>query len=249
MGCREVGPGAGDNAAAALGVAAGPGDVIISIGTSGVVSAVADFPIADSNGEVINFADATGRFLRLATTPIAARVLDATARMLGVEHREFSRLALSVPAGSDGLVLLPYFEKASGLAQLRARGLVHGLAEANATPAHLARAAVEGILCSLAESLDALMHSGARPERLLLVGGAARSEAVRQIAPMVFGQPVVILSSLVRGMGCGTTSGLDVDVRPRTATLANHSTRPLRRSRSISASTFCGGAEPLSRST
>ena len=169
-----VGPGAGDNAAAALGVGAGPGDVIISIGTSGVVSAVADFPIADSTGEVINFADATGRFLRLATTPIAARVLDATAQLLGVEHGEFSRLALSVPAGSDGLVLLPYFEEASGLAQLRARGVVHGLAEANATPAHIARAAVEGLLCSLAESLDALMLSGARPERLLLVGGAAR---------------------------------------------------------------------------
>ena len=123
-----VGPGAGDNAAAALGVGAGPGDVIISIGTSGVVSAVADFPIANSTGEVINFADATGRFLRLATTPIAARVLDATAQLLGVEHGEFSRLALSVPAGSDGLVLLPYFEEASGLAQLRARGVVHGLA-------------------------------------------------------------------------------------------------------------------------
>ena len=131
----------------------------------------------------------------LATTPIAARVLDATAQLLGVEHGEFSRLALSVPAGSGGLVLLPYFEEASDLSQLQARGFVSGLAEANATPAHIARAAVEGILCSLAESLDALMLSGARPERLLLVGGAARSEAVRQIAPTVVGQPVVILSS------------------------------------------------------
>ena len=190
-----VGPGAGDNAAAALGIGAGPGDVIISIGTSGVVSAVADSPIADPSGEVIDSADATGRFLRLASTPIAARVLDATAHMLGVGHGEFSRLALSAPPGSDGLVLLPFFAKAANLAHLRAGGVVHGLTEANSTPAHIARAAVEGILCSLAENLEALMLHGARPERLLLVGGAARSEAVRQIAPTVFGQPVVILGS------------------------------------------------------
>jgi xylulokinase len=190
-----VGPGAGDNAATALGIGAGPGDVIISIGTSGVVSAVVDSPIADSSGEVIDAADATGRFLRMASTPIAARVLDATAHMLGVEHEEFSRLALSAPPGSDGLVLLPFFAKAANLAQLRASGVVHGLTEANATPTHIARAAVEGILCSLAENLEALMLHRARPERLLLAGGAARSEAVRQIAPTVFGQPVIILAS------------------------------------------------------
>lgn len=106
-----VGPGAGDNAAVALGVGAGPGDVIISIGTSGVVSAVADSPIADPTGEVVGSADATGRFLQVASTPIAARVLDAAAHMLGVGHSEFSRLVLRAPPGSDGLVLLPYFEK------------------------------------------------------------------------------------------------------------------------------------------
>jgi xylulokinase len=178
-----------------LGVGAGPGDVIISIGTSGVVSAVADSPIADPSGEVIDSADATGRFLRQAGTPIAARLLDATAQMLGIGHGEFSRLALSAPPGSDGLVLLPCFEKASNLERLSASGIVNGLTEANSTPAHIARAAVEGMLCSLAESLEALMRHGARPERLLLVGGAARSEAVRQIAPTVFGQPVIILGS------------------------------------------------------
>ena len=197
-----VGPGAGDNAAAALGVAAGPRDVIISIGTSGVVSAVANTPIVDPTAGVINSADATGRFLRLASTPVAARVLDATAHMLGVGHKKFSRLALSAPPGSDGLVLLPYFDKASNLSQLRTSGIVQGLTEANSTSAHIARAAVEGTLCSLAESLQALLLHGVRPERLLLVGGAARSEAVRQIAPTVFGQPVIILGSEELG-ACG----------------------------------------------
>ena len=89
------------------------GDAIISIGTSGVAAAVADVPIADLSGEVITSADATGRFLWLAWTPIAARVLDAMAHILGVGHEEFSRLALSAPPGSEGLVVLPYFERAS----------------------------------------------------------------------------------------------------------------------------------------
>lgn len=118
-----------------------------------------------------------------------------TSNERSVGHSEFSRLALRAPPGSDGLVLLPYFEKASNLERLRASGVLHGLTEANATPAHIARAAVEGVLCNLAGSLEALMQHGARPERLLLVGGAARSEAVRQIAPTVFSQPVVILGS------------------------------------------------------
>jgi sugar (pentulose or hexulose) kinase len=61
VGGAVVGPGAGDNAAVALGVGAGPGDAIISIGTSGVVAAVADVPIAELSGEVITLADATGR--------------------------------------------------------------------------------------------------------------------------------------------------------------------------------------------
>ena len=190
-----VGPGAGDNAAVALGVGAKPGDAIISIGTSGVAAAVADVPIADLSGEVITSADATGRFLWLAWTPIAARVLDATAHMLGVGHEEFSRLALSAPPGSGGLILLPYFERASTLAALEAAGIVHGLTAANSTPGHIARAAVEGVLCGLADCLDALMLRGARPERLLLVGGAARSPAVRRIAPTVFYQPVMIPGS------------------------------------------------------
>jgi sugar (pentulose or hexulose) kinase len=93
---------------------------------------------------------------------------------------------------SGGLVVLTYFERASTLAALEAGGIVRGLTAANSTPAHIARAAVEGVLCGLADCLDALLIQGARPERLLLVGGAARSAAMRRIAPTVFFQPVMI---------------------------------------------------------
>lgn len=186
-----LGPGTGDNAAAALGLGAVPGDVIVSIGTSGVVSAVALTPAADPSGAVAGFADATGHFLPLVCTLNAARVLDAAARLLGVDHTELSRLALSAPPGADGLVVVPYLDGERTPNRPDATGAVHGLRLDSANPAHLARAVVEGLLCGLADGLDALAAQGARIERVLLIGGGARSEAVRRIAPSVFGCPVL----------------------------------------------------------
>jgi xylulokinase len=187
-----LGPGAGDNAAAALGVGAGPGDVVVSIGTSGVVSAVADVPARDPSGIVAGFADATGRHLPLVCTLNASRVLDVTMRLLGTDHEGLSRLALSGPPGADGLVLVPYLEGERTPDRPDSTGALHGLTLRSATPEHVARAAVEGLLCGLADGLDALVEQGAEVRRVLLVGGGARSEALRRIAPAVLGCPVAV---------------------------------------------------------
>jgi xylulokinase len=187
-----LGPGAGDNAAAALGVGAQLGDVVVSIGTSGVVSAVAEVPARDPSGIVAGFADATGRHLPLVCTLNASRVLDATARLLGVDHAGLSDLALSAPAGADGLVLVPYLEGERTPDRPDATGALHGLTLRSTTPARLARAAVEGLLCGLADGLDALREQGAEVRRVLLVGGGARSAAVRAVAPAVLGCPVLV---------------------------------------------------------
>jgi xylulokinase len=187
-----LGPGAGDNAAAALGLGARPGDVVVSIGTSGVVSAVAAAPTTDPTGTVAGFADATGRYLPLACTLNATRVLDATATMLGVDHEGLSKLALGVDPGADGLVLVPYLEGERTPNRPDATGALHGIRLHNTTAAHLARATVEGLLCGLADGLDALRANGVDVQRVLLVGGGARSEAVRRIAPSVLGVPVVV---------------------------------------------------------
>jgi xylulokinase len=186
-----LGPGTGDNAAAALGVGARPGDVVVSIGTSGTVFSVADTPAADETGTVAGFADATGRYLPLVCTLNAARVLDAAAALLRVDLDELARLALSAPAGADGLVLVPYLEGERTPNRPLATGAVHGLTLRTSTAAHWARAAVEGMLCALADGLDALLAQGAAVNRVILVGGGARSEAVRRIAPEVFGCPVL----------------------------------------------------------
>ncbi|MFJ6955553.1 FGGY family carbohydrate kinase, partial [Micromonospora aurantiaca (nom. illeg.)] len=93
-------------------------------------------------------------------------------------------------AGADGLVLVPYLEGERTPDRPHATGELKGLTLHTSTPAHLARAAVEGMLCGLADGLDALIAQGARADRIILVGGGARSEAVRRIAPQVFGRPV-----------------------------------------------------------
>ncbi|WP_374968715.1 xylulokinase [Terrabacter sp. BE26] len=191
-GTALVGPGAGDNAAAALGLGLEQGDAAVSLGTSGVVSAVSAVPAHDSTGLVSGFADATGVFLPLACTLNAARVLDAATRWLGVNHSELSDLALEAPAGADGLVLVPYLEGERTPNLPDATGALHGLRLSNSTQAHLARAAVEGMLSGQADGLDALRATGLEPRRLHLIGGAARSEAVRRIAPDVFGLDVVV---------------------------------------------------------
>jgi xylulokinase len=190
-----IGPGAGDNACAALGLGMVAGDVTVSIGTSGVVSAVSGTPTADPSGMVTGFADATGAFLPLACTLNASRVLDAAARLLGVDHAGLSELALSAPAGADGLVLVPYLEGERTPNKPDATGALHGMRLGNTTPAHLARAAVEGMLCALADGLDALVAQGVPVERIRLIGGGARSAAVRAIAPAVLGRDVLVPSA------------------------------------------------------
>jgi xylulokinase len=191
-----VAAGTGDNMAAALGLQAEVGDVVLSIGTSGVACAVATEQSADATGTIAGFADATGGFLPLVATLNAARVLDAGARLLGVDHAAFSDLALSAPPGCDGLVLVPYLEGERTPALPDATGSLHGLTLATMTPAHVARACVEGVLCGLADALDALSaslrDSGLAIRRVVMIGGGARSEAVRRIAPQVFGTEVLV---------------------------------------------------------
>jgi xylulokinase len=189
-GAAALGPGAGDNASAALGLGAASGDCVMSLGTSGVVSAVGEAAPHDQDGIVAGFADATGRQLPLVCTLNGAPVLAAVAGMLGVDLGRFAELALSAPAGSEGLVWVPYFDGERSPNLPDARGALQGTTTTNLTPANVARAAVEGLLCSMAYCLDKIADQGVDVDRVLLVGGGAHSAAVRAIAPAVLGRPV-----------------------------------------------------------
>jgi xylulokinase len=188
-----VAAGTGDNMAAALGIGLRPGDVALSLGTSGTVYAVSDAPTSDPTGAVAGFADATGRFLPLVCTLNATGVTDAVARLLGVDHHRLDELAAAAPAGADGVTVLPYFAGERTPNRPDATGVVAGL-RSDVSRESLARAAFEGVVCGLLDGLDALTSAGVPTAdgRLLLVGGGARSITYRQVVADLSGRAVTV---------------------------------------------------------
>ena len=192
LGGIPIAAGAGDNAGAALGLNAQPGDVIVSLGTSGTAFSVSNTPTHDAAGLVAGFADATGRYLPLVCTLNAARILDAASKILGKSHDEVAALALSASAGANGLTLLPYFEGERTPNRPDATGVFAGMNLSNSNPADIARAMIEGMLCGLVDAVGALQSQGVAVNRILLIGGAAKNPAVAQIASSLFGREVLI---------------------------------------------------------
>ena len=187
-----IAPGAGDNAAAALGIQAKPGDVVVSLGTSGTAFSVSKTPTADPTGMVAGFADATGNYLPLVCTLNAARIFDAATRILGKTHDEVGQLALSTQPGAHGLALLPYFEGERTPNRPNATGVFSGMTLENSNPADIARAMIEGMLAGLADAVQALIDLGVEVKRVLIIGGAAKNPAVGQIASALFARPVLV---------------------------------------------------------
>ena len=185
-------PGTGDNMAAALALALEPGDVAVSLGTSGTVYAVSDTPTADASGAVAGFADATGRFLPLVCTLNATKVTDAFARWLGVDHAGLDALAAASAPGANGTVVVPYFAGERTPNRPDASGTIAGL-RTTTTREDLARAAVEGVVCGLLDGLDALERAGVRVDgRITLVGGGARSRAFQRVLADISGRVVAV---------------------------------------------------------
>lgn len=185
-----VSAGAGDNAGAGLGLGLEPGDVVVSVGTSGTVFSRSADPVVDPSGVTAGFADATGQHLPLLCTINAARVLASTAQLLSVDLDRFTELALTGPSDAGGLTMLPYFDGERTPNFPDATGQLHGLTRASFTPENLARAAVLAVANSLADCLDILRDLGAPVERVLLIGGGAKSAALRAVLPDTFGLPV-----------------------------------------------------------
>ncbi|WP_062312467.1 xylulokinase [Demequina rhizosphaerae] len=191
LGC-VVGPGAGDNAAAGLGLGATVGDVVVSLGTSGTVFAVTEQGFRDATGIVAGFASASGEHLPLVCTLNASRVLDAFARVLGVGYDELGDLAMAAEPGAGGLTLVPYFEGERTPNLPDATATLSGMTLSNTTRENIARAAIEGMLAAQAVGMEAILSAGVVAKRALLVGGSAQNAAVQAIAAQVFDVPVEV---------------------------------------------------------
>ncbi len=186
----KVGPGTGDNMGAALGLGLQAGDLVVSLGTSGVAYAVSATPTHDASGSVAGFADATGAYLPLVCTLNATKVTDTVARWLGTDAPGLSELALA--AETVGPTLVPYFDGERTPNLPNATGTFVGLRN-DTTREQLALAAHDGVLCGLLDGVQALADAGVSTSGTLhLIGGGSRSGAYRQRCADLWGKPIAI---------------------------------------------------------
>lgn len=183
--------GTGDNMGAAYALGLEPGDIAMSLGTSGTVYAVTDHAITDPVGIVAGFADATGRYLPLVATLNATKVTDTVARWLDADREQFSELALEA-SPDPSLVLKPYFDGERTPNLPDARGSLLGLSN-ETTRGDIAAAAHIGVVCGLMYGIDALVSCGVDTTgQLHLTGGGARSVAFQQWVADLWGRPLAV---------------------------------------------------------
>lgn len=185
-----IGPGGGDNAMASLGLSMEVGDVSISLGTSGVAAAISPIPSYDMTASVTGFADCTGHWLPLACTINGSRISDAGCAALGVDYDGLAELSAASAPGAGGITLIPYFDGERTPNRPDATAALHGMTLANTKRENIARAFVEGLLCSQRNCLELVRGLGVDVKRILLIGGGAKSAAVRALAPSVLGMDV-----------------------------------------------------------
>ena len=185
-----VGPGTGDNMAAALGLGLAAGQPTISLGTSGTVYVVTPERPADPSGVVAGFADATGRFLPLACTLNCTLAVDRIAGWLHLDRDAVD----DGSGGSDEVVVLPYFDGERTPNLPDASATITGL-RASTTPGQILLAAYEGAVASLVDAIDAVARqAGSAPPDLpiVLVGGGAEGRTWREVVGRLSGRPLLM---------------------------------------------------------
>ena len=190
-----VSAGGGDNMMGAIGTGnIAPDTVTASFGTSGTIYAATRQPVIDPSGEIAAFRSSSGGGLPLLCTMNVTRIVDQVRTLFGWTHAQFDRAAQQAPAGSGGLLLLPYFEGERTPNLPDGTGVLFGLNAGTFTPPYLARAALEGVTLGMNYGLARLRRLGVRPKEIRLTGGGARSALWRQTAADVFGVPVIAMA-------------------------------------------------------
>ncbi len=198
-----VSAGGGDNMMGAIGTGnLGGGVVTASFGTSGTLYACSEKPIIDPAGEVAAFCDSTDRWLPLVCTMNVTVVTEQVRGWFGWDLARLESEIASVLAGASGVAFLPYLNGERTPNLPKGSGVLHGLGLTNASPAHVARAAMEGATLGLGYGLRRFAELGVSPSEIRLTGGGSKSAVWRQIAADVFGVPVVGLAT-AEGAGLG----------------------------------------------
>jgi D-xylulose kinase len=189
-----ISAGGGDNMMGAIGTGnTRPGVITASFGTSGTIYACSEKPIIDPRGEIAAFCDSTNRWLPLLCTMNVTVATEMVRREFKLDHAKFARSAANAPAGSDGLVLLPYLEGERTPNVPDGTGVWFGSSQRTFTSAHFARAAMEGVTMGMNYGLHRLRQLGLAPKQIRATGGGAKSPLWRQIMADIFDTEVVTI--------------------------------------------------------
>jgi xylulokinase len=190
-----VSAGGGDNMMGAIGTGnVVPGAVTASFGTSGTIYAFSRKPVVDPAGEIAAFCSSTGGWLPLLCTMNVTGVTEQVRSLFGWSLAELETAAAGAPAGSGGLVLLPYLDGERTPNIPKGTGVYFGLNRGTMAQGHLARSAIEGATLGMNYGLRRLSALGVKAREIRLTGGGARSGLWRQIAADIFGVPVVAMA-------------------------------------------------------
>ena len=189
-----VSAGGGDNMMGAIGTGnVVPGIVTASFGTSGTIYATASKPVVDPDGEIAAFCSSTGAWLPLLCTMNVTTVTEQLRAHFGFTHASLDEAIKTVPPAAGGLVLLPYLAGERTPSVPDGAGVLFGLNTKTFTPAHLARAAMEGATLGMNHGLRRLAALGVKPQEIRVTGGGSKTPVWRQIMADVFGVPVVAM--------------------------------------------------------
>jgi len=189
-----VSAGGGDNMMGAIGTGnTRKGIVAASLGTSGTIYAYSDVPVVDPQGEIAAFCDSTNAWLPLVCTMNVTVATEFVRHLFNMSHDELTEAVDEAPIGSDGLILLPYFEGERTPNVPDGTGVYYGLNSRSFNRFHMARAAMEGVTLGMNYGLNRMMELGIKPKEIRLTGGGSKNRAWRQIAADIFNAEVVCL--------------------------------------------------------
>src|SRR5215472_1258250 len=189
-----VSAGGGDNMMGAIGTGnCRAGVITASFGTSGTIYACAEKPVVDPEGEIAAFCDSTNRWLPLLCTMNVTVATEMVREDFSWSHEKFAAESARIPAGSNGLLLLPYFEGERTPNVPDGTGVWFGVNKKTFEAGHFARAAMEGVTLGMNYGLRRLAELGVKPKQIRATGGGAKSKVWRQIMADIFDTEVVTL--------------------------------------------------------